>query len=102
MGEQLRRLLQFLGGCPVGHFFKPPQPKTNLAAMSKRKRRQTKRARTATAATGTLNPNTHLDAAGIDIGSAELVAAVPSGRCDTPVRTFFAFTSEEEEGTRGG
>ena len=61
--------------------------------MSKRKRQQTKRARAATAATATLNPNTHADAAGIDIGSAELVAAVPPGRCDTPVRTFSAFTS---------
>ena len=41
-----------------------------------------------------LHPNVHPDAAGIDIGAEELVAAVPPGRCtgDT-VRSFTSFTS---------
>jgi transposase len=60
--------------------------------MSKRKRQQSKRAR-ARQAGPILNPQTHPDAAGIDIGSMELVAALPPERSPQPVRTFSAFTS---------
>ncbi len=51
--------------------------------MTKRKRRlnaKIKAASTAAARQG-LNTSTHPDAAGIDIGAEELVAAVPAGRC---------------------
>lgn len=40
-----------------------------------------------------INTQTHPDAGGIDIGATEIVAAVPSDRCDEPVRTFTSFTS---------
>ena len=63
--------------------------------MTKRKRRLTNKIKAASAAAAKqgLNPRAHPDAAGIDIGAEELVAAVPPGRCagDT-VRTFSSFT----------
>ena len=40
-----------------------------------------------------INTQTHPNAGGIDIGAAEIVAAVPSDRCNEPVRTFTSFTS---------
>jgi transposase len=61
--------------------------------MSKRKRQSRKRARAVEAGQPVLNHATHLDAAGIDIGSTELVAALPPDRDAQPVRTFSAFTS---------
>jgi transposase len=61
--------------------------------MSKRKRQSKKRARACKAGQPGLNPNTHADAGGIDIGSTEVVAAVPADRDAQPVRTFTAFTS---------
>ena len=61
--------------------------------MSKRKGQRKKRARALKAGLPVLNPNTHADAGGIDIGSTELVAAVPPDRDAAPVRTFTAFTS---------
>jgi hypothetical protein len=39
-----------------------------------------------------INTRTHPDAAGIDIGSEEFVAAVRIGRCDDTVRTYASFT----------
>jgi len=60
--------------------------------MSQRKRRIRKRKKLAAAQTP-LNPTHHPDAAGIDVGAEELVAAVPPGRGEgPPVRTFSAFT----------
>lgn len=43
-----------------------------------------------------INPTLRPDAAGIDIGSAEFVAALPPGRCERWVRTFESFTSGVE------
>ncbi len=40
-----------------------------------------------------INIETHPDAAGIDVGAEEFVAAVPRGRCEQPVRSFASFTS---------
>lgn len=40
-----------------------------------------------------ININTHPDAAGIDVGAEEFVAAVPPGRCQQTVRSFTSFTS---------
>lgn len=60
--------------------------------MSKRKRQQSKRARARAAGQQILNTHTHPDAAGIDIGSLELVAALPPERSPQPVRTFSSFT----------
>jgi len=34
-----------------------------------------------------INPQTHPDATGIDVGAEEFVVAVPPGRCKDPVRT---------------
>jgi transposase len=65
--------------------------------MSQRKRknqkRQAKAAALAQGAQGALGRLIHPDAAGIDIGAEELVAAVPPGRGAGPhVRTFSSFT----------
>ena len=64
--------------------------------MSKRKRqshRRAKAARSAGKSTAALDPQVNSDAAGIDVGAQELVAAVPPGRGQgPPVRTFSAFT----------
>ena len=64
--------------------------------MSKRKRqshRRAKAARSAGKSTAALDPQVNSDAAGIDVGAQELVAAVPPGRGEgPPVRTFSAFT----------
>jgi transposase len=61
--------------------------------MSQRKRQNHKR-RKAAAAPTPLNITHHPDAAGIDVGAEELVAAVPHGRGPAPfVRTFSAFTA---------
>jgi hypothetical protein len=64
--------------------------------MSKRKReshRRAKAARSAGKSTAALDPQVNSDAAGIDVGAEELVAAVPPGRGQgPPVRTFSAFT----------
>lgn len=40
-----------------------------------------------------INTQTHPDAAGIDVGAEEFVAAVPPGRCQEEVRTYASFTS---------
>jgi transposase len=62
--------------------------------MSKRKRRLHKQAKAVTAGSDPFNVQHHADAAGIDIGSEELVAAVPPGRGGGPaVQTFTSFTS---------
>ena len=61
--------------------------------MSQRQRKNRKRQKLAAAQTP-LNVTHHPDAAGIDVGAEELVAAVPHGRGDAPyVRTFSAFTA---------
>src|SRR4051794_8562799 len=83
----------FFGGGPVRHFIQRVKQTKSLAAMSKRKCTRKKRARALKAGQPVLNPNTHADAGGIDIGSTEVVAAVPAERDATPVRTFSAFTS---------
>src|SRR4051812_5912280 len=44
-------------------------------------------------ASAALNPLQHPDAAGVDVGAAELVAAVPPDRAPEPVRTFSSFTT---------
>lgn len=62
--------------------------------MSKRKRRLNKQSKAIKAGAGAFNTVCHPDAAGIDIGSEELVAAIPPGRGDgDAVRTFSSFTS---------
>ena len=65
--------------------------------MSKTKNKRRKKNHAASDAAA-LNPTMHPDAAGIDIGAEELVAAVPPGRCagDT-VRSFSSFTSGVHE-----
>ena len=76
------------GGCPVMRI-------TTTHTMKKLKRQNTKRNKAAAAASAShaLGAACHPDAAGIDIGAEELVAAVPHGRGDAPnVRTFSAFT----------
>src|SRR4051812_45752114 len=65
----------FFGGGPVRHFIQRFKPTKPLATMSKRKCRTKKRARAVKAGQPILNPKTHADAGGIDIGSTELVAA---------------------------
>jgi transposase len=60
--------------------------------MSQRKRQNHRRKKAAAAQTP-LDITHHPDAAGIDVGAEELVAAVPHGRGPGPsVRTFSAFT----------
>jgi hypothetical protein len=44
-------------------------------------------------ASAVLNPLQHPDAAGVDVGAEELVAAVPPDRAPEPVRTFSSFTT---------
>jgi transposase len=44
----------------------------------------------------TLNTQVHPNAAGIDVGAEEFVAAVPAERCEDSVRTFKSFTSGVE------
>jgi transposase len=69
---------------------KQAQPKTTPGKA----RRKPASAKSAKSATGpALNPQTHVDAAGIDIGAEEFVAALPPGRSQEPVRTFASFTS---------
>ena len=59
-------------------------------SQSKRKNRKRNKAAAAQCALGSL---IHPDAAGIDVGAEELVAAVPLGRGEgPPIRTFSAFT----------
>ena len=41
-----------------------------------------------------LAQNIHTNAAGIDIGAEELVAAIPQERDDRPVRSFGTFTED--------
>ncbi len=49
----------------------------------------------ASATQSTINPRTHPDAAGIDVGAEELVVAVPADRGAGPVvRTFQSFTTD--------
>lgn len=56
-------------------------------AKSRRPRKPTAKA------TQSINTQTHPDAAGIDVGAEEFVAAVPIGRCVEAVRTYATFTS---------
>jgi transposase len=66
---------------------------TPSAAGPKGRRKKTKKP----AAGLILNPQHHRDAAGIDVGSEEFVAALPPGRSAESVRTFSTFTSGVEE-----
>lgn len=43
-----------------------------------------------------INPRHHPDAAGIDVGAEEFVAALPPDRCEQTVRTFATYTSGVE------
>jgi transposase len=63
--------------------------KRSKPTTTKSKRRKERASTTATA----INPMLRPDAAGIDIGSAEFVVALPPGRCENWVRTFDSFTS---------
>ena len=66
---------------------------TSTQTMNPRKRKKARPAKTASAPSP-LGHACHPDAAGIDIGAEELVAAVPHGRGEGPaVRTFSAFTA---------
>lgn len=55
-----------------------------------------KKAAPAPASTPAINPRHHPDAAGIDVGAEEFVAALPPGRCEQTVRTFATYTSGVE------
>lgn len=68
------------GGCPG-----IPPSNLNPTDMAKAKRRS--KAKKNRAVNATLNPAAHPDAAGIDIGAEELVAAVPPGRCENITAT---------------
>jgi transposase len=46
--------------------------------------------------TPAINPRHHPDAAGIDVGAEEFVAALPPDRCEQTVRTFATYTSGVE------
>ncbi|MEO5713688.1 MAG: IS110 family transposase [Luteolibacter sp.] len=65
------------------------KPSGGKSAKSKSRRPR----KTTTKSTQSINTQTHPDAAGIDVGAEEFVAAVPIGRCDEPVRTYASFTS---------
>jgi len=67
---------------------KPDPKKASLQEAKGRKRRDK-----ASKTQHQINTQTHPDAGGIDIGAAEIVAAVPPDRCADPVRTFAGFTS---------
>ena len=60
--------------------------------MAKKKNTKTRR-RTNKKTRHLLDTNINPDAAGIDVGAEELVAAVPAERSAEPVRTFSTFTS---------
>ena len=51
------------------------------------------RCRAPSAESSIISLDTHPDAAGIDVGAEEFVAAVPRDRCEQPVRSFASFTS---------
>lgn len=67
--------------------------KTKKPAASKPKGRRKKAAPIQNA---TINPRYHPDAAGIDVGAEEFVAALPPDRCEQSVRTFATYTSGVE------
>jgi transposase len=67
---------------------------TSMPLQSHRRRRTPK----ASATQSAVNPQTHPDAAGIDVGAEELVVAVPAGRDAGPtVRTFASFTADLQQ-----
>lgn len=47
-------------------------------------------------AAASINPRHHPDAAGVDVGAEEFVAALPPDRCEQTVRTFPTYTSGVE------
>ena len=69
--------------------------KTKHTTPSKPKGRRKKAAPIPTD-TPAINPRHHPDAAGIDVGAEEFVAALPPGRCEQTVRTFATYTSGVE------
>lgn len=60
---------------------KPPGGKTAKAKFRRPPKSTAKPAQS-------INTQTHPNAAGIDVGAEEFVAAVPIGRCDEPVATI--------------
>jgi len=66
----------------------PDQTKATSRNTKGKKHARNKASKTQHQINTSLNP----DAGGIDIGASEIVAAVPPGRCDEPVRTFTSFT----------
>lgn len=69
--------------------------KTKHPTSGKPKGRRKKAAPISTE-TPAINPRHHPDAAGIDVGAEEYVAALPPGRCEQTVRTFATYTSGVE------
>ena len=59
----------------------------------KKNRARVGRRRAVSTESSIINIDTHPDAAGIDVGAEEFVAAVPRGRCEQTVRSFASFTS---------
>ena len=88
--DPVQEIVQDLyGGCPGTCTLKHKQP------MKRKNKHGSNKARAA--AHGGLNLSAQPDAAGIDIGAQELVAAVPAGRCEgQSVRSFSSFTSGVE------
>lgn len=64
---------------------------TKRQAASKPKGRRKRRGQNQIAMPS-LNPRHHPDAAGIDVGAEEFVAALPPDRCEQTVRTFPSYT----------
>lgn len=64
------------------------------AASKPKSRRKKTTAKQSTAPS--INPRHHPDAAGIDVGAEEFVAALPPERCEQTVRTFATYTSGVE------
>jgi transposase len=75
---------------------RPRHPrKTKIPPAARPKDRRSKTAKTS-APQPALNPRHHPDAAGIDVGAEEFVAALPPERSPENVRTFLTFTSGVE------
>jgi len=73
-----------------------PMKRTKKQAVGKPKSRRKKTTAKPRAA-ASINPRHHPDAAGIDVGAEEFVAALPPERCEQTVRTFPTYTSGVEE-----
>ena len=95
-GDPVQKIAQSLSAAA---FASDSQPLTHMKKKTKKQaasKPKSRRKKAFLIPNANINPRHHPDAAGIDVGAEEFVAALPPDRCEQTVRTFATYTSGVE------